>query len=118
MGTFDSVYLNKIRHLEEENQQLKKLIENFPVPLIRNSPLKRKGLQSPNSPPELLRAPDHGDDFHDAIQNPFSGKLMPPGPWRYSTVDRDNDGRDDAITFDDEVADRAERMGAYVRKTP
>jgi len=27
MGTFDSVYLNKIRRLEEENRQLRKLIE-------------------------------------------------------------------------------------------
>jgi len=31
MGTFDSVYLNKIRHLEEENQQLKNILNEYIV---------------------------------------------------------------------------------------
>jgi len=29
MGTFDSIYLNKIRRLEEENQQLKNILNEY-----------------------------------------------------------------------------------------
>ena len=34
MGTFDSVYKNKIRQLEEENRQLRKILREAEVPSV------------------------------------------------------------------------------------
>lgn len=44
MGTFDSIYQQKIRQLEEENRQLRKILEAAPpqmVPEPRDSELQR-----------------------------------------------------------------------------
>ena len=63
MGTFDSVYLNKIRQLEEENRQLLKLINE---------------VQS--APPTQPSAPPGGPNFPPEIPPPVEPKLPDPAP--------------------------------------
>ena len=47
MGTFDSVYLNKIRHLEEENQQLRNIIDEAFAGISRRTLPKLEDLPTP-----------------------------------------------------------------------
>jgi len=64
MGTFDSVYLNKIRRLEEENQQLRNILNEYEVSknsrFIRrdNTPIDGRGAyggRGINPSPEKMR---------------------------------------------------------------
>ena len=67
MGTFDSVYLNKIRHLEEENQQLKNILNEYFAPaFIGKSPEEIAQILKPKNPFEGL----------------MSGPPMSPEEWQ------------------------------------
>ena len=108
MGTFDSVYLNKIRHLEEENQQLKNILNEYFAPaFIGKSPeeiaqiLKPKnpfeGLMSgpPMSPEERQKRRESQTRLYDKIKKlpdierkPIMSN--PPEPAPYSSDDMES----------------------------
>ena len=57
MGTFDSVYLNKIRLLEEENQQLKNILNEYFAPaFFGKSPEEIAQLRKPKNPFEKFES--------------------------------------------------------------
>ena len=57
MGTFDSVYLNKIRHLEEENQQLRNILNEYFAPaFFGKSPEEIAQILKPKNPFEKFES--------------------------------------------------------------
>jgi len=76
MGTFDSVYKNKIRQLEEENRQLRKILREAeqlypPTPIIPTPEVS-----PPDSPARGYKTPE----WHPPMDVPWWAKPE-YGPW-------------------------------------
>jgi hypothetical protein len=86
MGTFDSVYKNKIRQLEEENRQLRKILREAeagqvypPTPIIPTPEVS-----PPDSP---ARGYERFDPDNHYWRPPMDPAQIKPryGPWRIPT---------------------------------
>ena len=88
MGTFDSVYLNKIRHLEEENTQLRKILREAEAgqvyPLNPNIPTPEQS--DPMDPARGYRQFDPANPHHLSPMKPSPTIKPLYGPWRIPSL--------------------------------
>ena len=85
MGTFDSIYQRKIRQLEEENRQLRKILREAPAAPPQMVPEPMEGGKYPLRPSK--RWPDIGNPWLTTPEDPDEIKpwqmpyWTPPGGW-------------------------------------